>query len=335
MGESSPGKNGAGKNGGSVLVTGATGGIGYFVAERLARRGHRVVLAARDPRRAEAATTSIRRHVPRADLHVVPLDLADLGSVASAAAQVRAGEPLAALVANAALVSYGLRREAPRLTVDRVELHLGTAYLGHYALLAALLPRLEEWRTRVVHVGSLSARVPPGRAPWASLTDPRPEASMRSYARSKLAVTLLHRALAARLDGGGGAVSVLAHPGTAVDVLTPARDGIPASQPTEIGPLSRLLVRGMHGKDGGARVLVHAATDPGVRNGDVWGPGGRWQLSGPPVRVRMGVPRRADTLTGELLRVSAALTGLVLAGDGGDQGPLAQPWPPRSTATAS
>lgn len=329
------GESGMGDSGGSVLVTGATGGIGYFVAERLARRGHRVLLAARDPGRAEAATTSIRRHVPGADLDVVPLDLADLGSVAGAVAQLRSGEPLGALVANAALVSYGLRREVPRLTADGVELHLGTAYLGHYALLAALLPTLEGWRTRVVHVGSLSARVPPGRSPWVRLTDPRPEASMRSYARSKLAVTLLHRALASRLDGAGGAISVLAHPGTAVDVLTPARDGIPASQPTQIGPLSRLLVHGMHGKDAAAEVLVHAATDPLVRNGDLWGPGGRGQLSGPPARVRMGVPRGADALTEELLRVSAALTGLVLAGGGGDAGRPPQPWPPRSTATAS
>ncbi|GGK68103.1 short-chain dehydrogenase [Ornithinimicrobium pekingense] len=316
-----------------VLVTGATGGIGYFVAEQLARKGHRVVLAARSAERAEAATAIIQRLVPGADLEVVLLDLADLGSVAAAAERLAAGEPLATLVANAACVSYGLRREPPRVTADGLELHLGTAYLGHYALLARLLPRLQAWGTRIVHVGSLGARLPVGRSPWDRLTTPRPEAPLRSYARSKAGVTLLHHELARRLTGTSAASSVLAHPGTAVDVLTPGRHGIPASQPTEIGALSRLLVRGMHGKHDGAAVLVHAATDPEVRNGEVWGPAGRWQVSGPPARVHLPVPRRAGPLTRELLAVSEEVTGLALRfGPGGSPG---QPWPPRSTAKAS
>lgn len=311
---------------GRVLVTGATGGIGYFVAEQLAARGHPVVLAARSPQRAEAAVASIRAHAPEADLTVLPLDLADLASVAAAAARAADGPPLAALVANAAVVSYGLRREPPRLTRDGHELHVGTAHLGHYALLAALLPRLLPWGTRVVHVGSLSSRLPAGRSPWERVGAPRPEPSLRSYARSKLAVTLLHRELArllapapAVLGDMPRASSVLAHPGTAVDALGPVREGVPASQPTRLGPVSRTLVRPMHGKDGGAAVLVHAAVDPSVRNGDVWGPAGPGQLSGPPARVRLPQPRRAEQLTRELLRVSEELTGLSLAD------PLGQP----------
>src|SRR5690606_34258596 len=124
------------------------------------------------------------------------LDLADLASVAAAATRLAAGRPLTALVTNAAVVSYGVRREPPRLTADGYELHLGTAYLGHYALLARLLPRIEEWGTRMVHVGSLSSRVPVGRDPWSRLADPGREPSFVSYARSKVAVTLLHQVLA-------------------------------------------------------------------------------------------------------------------------------------------
>lgn len=311
---------------GTVLVTGATGGIGYFVAEQLAGRGHRVLLAARNPGKARAATESIHRHVPAADVEVVRLDLADLASVEAAVARLAVGEPLAGLVANAAVVSYGVRREAPRRTADGFELHLGTAYLGHYALLARLMPRLEEWGTRVVHVGSLSSRMPAGRSPWSHLTDPRPEPTFLSYARSKLAVTLLHHALArgpgpdptsaAALPDPGAPLlavaSVLVHPGVAVDVQTPARDGIPASQPTGLNPVSRILVRPMQGKDAGAALLVHAAVDPDVRSGEVWGPAGRWQLGGPPTRLTARPPRRAERLTRDLLEVSEALTGLAL-----------------------
>jgi NAD(P)-dependent dehydrogenase (short-subunit alcohol dehydrogenase family) len=294
---------------GTVLVTGATGGIGYFVAEQLAERGHRVIVAARNPDKARTARATLRSHVPGADVELVHLDLADLRTVVAAAAQLAATESLAGLVANAAVVSYGVRPGPPRLTADGLELHLGTAHLGHYALLAHLLPALERWGTRVVHVGSLSHRLPLGRDPWGTATDPRREPSLVSYGRSKLAVTLFGMELARRFAASGtAATSVLAHPGTAVDALTPERDGIPASQPTDLTAFSRLLTRGMHGKDGGAAILVHAATAPDVRNGDFWGPSGRGQLSGPPVLLRPPSPRRGARLTSALLRTSEDLT---------------------------
>ncbi|MFK5645225.1 SDR family NAD(P)-dependent oxidoreductase [Ornithinimicrobium sp. LYQ121] len=303
---------------GAVLVTGATGGIGYFVAEQLAERGHRVLVAARNPAKAQTARATLRRHVPGADVEIVHLDLADLRTVGAAATQLAAAEPLAALVANAAVVSYGVRPAPPRLTADGLELHLGTAHLGHFALLAHLRPALERWGTRVVHVGSLSHRLPLGRDPWGAASDPRREPSLVSYGRSKLAVTLFGMELARRFAAGAtAATSVLAHPGTAVDVLTPERDGIPASQPTDIGAFSRMLTRGMHGKDGGAKILVHAATAPEVRNGDVWGPSGRGQLSGGPVRLRPPSLRHADRLTGGLMRTSEELTGRWAALPGG------------------
>lgn len=295
----------------TAAVTGATGGIGYFVAEQLAARGMRVVLLARSAARATAATTSIRRHVPGAEVDVVPLDLADLGSVHRAADGLADGAPLSVLVANAAVVSYGLAPASPQLSADGLELHLATAHLGHYALVARLLPRLEQWGTRVVHVGSLSHRVPLGRSPWAVLERPRREPSFVSYARSKAAVTLFALELAARLAARGStAASVLAHPGTAVDVLTPVRDGIPASQPTDLSPVGRRLVRRMHGKDGGAAVLVHAATGGDVGNGEVWGPGGRWQLAGE--AVRLPAPAARPGLTAALLATSAEVSGVPL-----------------------
>lgn len=299
--------------GGRVLVTGATGGIGYFVAEQLAALGHEVVIGARHPGRAVAACASVRRQVPGAEVTAVPLDLADLRSVGAAVEELGAGRPLVALVANGAVVSYGLRPVPPRFTADGVELHLGTAHLGHYALVTRLLPHLESWGTRVVTVGSLSHRVPLGRDPWSVASAPRREPSFLSYARSKRAVTLFGMAIAARLRArGSAAASVVVHPGTAVDVLTPAREGIPASQPTVLGPVSRTLVRAMHGKDAGAAVVVHAATSPAVRSAEWWGPDGPGQLRGAPVRLAAPRPGRHGRTTSALLEVSEHLTAAVL-----------------------
>src|SRR5690606_27421600 len=138
---------------------------------------------------------------------------------------------------------------------------------------------------RLVHVGSLSHRIGRRPDPWQGAVAPRPEPSLFSYARAKLAVTLLASHLADALPGTHGPTSVLAHPGTAVDVLTPERDGIPPSQPTRLRRVDRALVRRMHGKDAAARILVHAAVSPAVGHGEHWGPGGAGQLSGPPARL--------------------------------------------------
>lgn len=312
-----------------VLVTGATGGIGYFVAEQLAGQGRPVVLAARNPAKAEAAVRVLDQHVPGARVEVLDLDLADLSSVAAAAARLAAGPPLAALVANAALVSYGVRRPAPtRLSTDGVELHFATAHLGHYALLAALAPQLCAWGTRLVHVGSLSHRIAPRQDPWGGVVGPRPERSLLSYARSKLAVTLLAAHLARVLPESHGPASVLAHPGTAVDALTPERDGIPASQPTRLRRVDRALVSRMHGKHDAATVLVHAATAGGVAHGEHWGPAGTGHLSGPPVRLAPPRAWGASAACASLLALSERLTGLRLELEQDGTGPGSRPSQP-------
>lgn len=320
---------------GTALVTGATGGIGYFAAEQLAAAGHHVVLAGRNPDRLDRAAAAVRRHVPGARLSLVRVDLADLASVASAAAAIAEGRPLGALVANAAQVSYGLRPEPTRSTVDGHELHLGTAHLGHYALVARLWPQLEQWGTRLVHVGSISHRLALRRPePFAPALDPgAAEPSLLSYARSKLAVTLFGLVLADGLAAAGSSVSsVVAHPGVSVDRLTPPRDGIPPSQPMgeTVGAVVtvRLGARLMHGKDAGARVLVHAATSPQVRNGEVWGPSGRGRLNGEATRLRPHPRLRDPHLVHELLGLSRRLTGLDLP----LLGPRAGDHPGRDTA---
>lgn len=297
----------------TVLVTGATAGIGYHAAEQLAAAGHRVLLAGRDPQRSDTARASILRHAPGADVEIVPLDLADQVSVARAAAQL-AQQPPDAVIANAALVSYSLRPEEPQRTAEGIELHFATAFLGHYALIARLLPQLEERGSRIVLTGSLSHRLPLGKDPWSRVVLPRREPSFVSYTRSKQAVTILGMALARSFAvRSAAAACVLAHPGVAVDVLTPAREGIAATQPMDISPISRAVVSRTHGKDAGAAILVHAATAPGIRNGDCIGPSGPRQLSGPP-RTIPPPPGRPRYLVADLLSLSAEITGVGLPG---------------------
>lgn len=299
----------------TVLVTGATSGIGYFTAEQLAGLGARVILAARNPERAAAATASIERHVPGAVVVRERLDLADLASVRSAAASLAEEPRIDAIVANAGVIGYPgtAPRAVPSATADGFEIHFGTNHLGHFALIAALSARLPDWGTRVVHVGSLSHSL--AKPPFDNAARPSPERDFTLYARSKLAVTMFGFELARRFAAAGStATSVVAHPGAAVDVLASTREGVPATQPpVEAGWRRALVAALLHGKDAAARTLVHAAGAPDVRNGDFWGPAGAFEVRGAPARRR---PRRKalDPAAGAaLVRLSEDLTGVRLA----------------------
>ena len=121
-----------------AVVTGANGGIGLETATVLAQRGGTVVLACRDERKADQAASQIRSAAPGADVRLVHLDLASLGSVRQAADEILASCPrLDLLINNAGVMYVPFQR-----TEDGFELTFGTNHLGHFALTGLLLPRL-------------------------------------------------------------------------------------------------------------------------------------------------------------------------------------------------
>lgn len=301
-----------------VVVTGGSTGLGYFTSEHLARLGAKVVIAARDADRAESARRSIELHVPGAQVQHVPLDLARLDSVHGAGEQLAALPRIDTLVANAAVVALpdwskpkSERGHRPLTTADGLELHWGTNHLGHFALIAHLLPALLASGGRVVHVGSvIHSRV---REPADAV--PRPDeaqSDLAKYARSKLAVMTFGFELARRLEAHRSETSsVVAHPGTAVDTLSPAR-AIAVNQPA-VSPVTRTLVRSFaHGKHRGAMPLVTAAASPEARNGDYWGPAGWQQLRGRPARLSPHAVALDPEVAGRLIARSEELAGIRL-----------------------
>ncbi len=293
----------------TVVVTGASAGLGYHAAEQLAAAGHRVVLATRNPEKAAAAERSIRRYVADADLGHLHLDLADLDSVRAAADTLAESGPVDAVLNNAGVVGSSTRQS----TAQGHELQVGTNHLGHFAWTALVLPLLEPVAGRVVHLGSIAHR-------FTSLDRRDPLATgryegHRQYARSKLAVMLFGFELAQRLAASGSAVSsVVAHPGLAVDSLAPAR---PEVTPARSEPSWWRLGNGWvdQGKDAGATPLVHAAVGADVRSGEYWGPDGALQLRGAPAVVA-AQPRAHDrTEAARLWRASERATGVSFALD--------------------
>ncbi|WFE97627.1 oxidoreductase [Micromonospora sp. WMMD987] len=287
------------QHGRTAVVTGANSGLGLVTAAALAHRGAHVVLAVRDPAAGRQAARRIGGTV-----EVRELDLASLASVRAFAARLAADHPvLDLLVNNAGAVLLGPRRTS----VDGHELHLATNLLGHFALTGLLLGNLAAaGAARVVSLSSITHRN--AHLDFADLMGERGYRGTTAYGRSKLATTVFGVELDRRLRAAGSPVlSVLAHPGVTRTNLTPrawehrgrwgrviARLGLLATQPVERGALPQL----------------RAATDPGVRGGQFFGPARFFQTRGPVTEVRYS-PEAADPVVGRRLWTAAEeLTGV-------------------------
>jgi protochlorophyllide reductase len=199
----------------SVIVTGASSGLGMVAAGELARAGHHVILGCRSVQRGRAAAATILTATPGASVETVELDLASLASVRAAARDLVAGSahrpPLRAVVCNAGIqVVDGVQRSA-----DGYELTFATNHLGHFLLVQLLLEQVAE-PARVVFVSSGTHFGPPRSigfpAPhWAdpevladadaAALDASPRAGRVRYATSKLANIYCTYELARRLTG--------------------------------------------------------------------------------------------------------------------------------------
>jgi retinol dehydrogenase-12 len=231
----------------TYLITGANAGIGYATALELARRGGRVHIACRSRAKGETAAAAIASAAGAGQVSFLRLDLADLASVRSGAAEFLAlGEPLHVLVNNAGV---GGQRG---LTADGFELHFGVNHLGHFALTQALLPALRQASgARIVNVASDAHYQATGinfetlRYRTKSLT------GLPEYAVSKLSNVLFTQELARRLDGSGVTAYAL-HPGVVASQIW-RRVPWPARQ---------IMTRKMLTIEQGARTSVYCATSP-------------------------------------------------------------------------
>ncbi|MEY2570525.1 MAG: hypothetical protein QOE63_875 [Acidimicrobiaceae bacterium] len=285
----------------TVLVTGANAGLGLEASKVFARRGARVLLACRNQQKAEAAATEVRAAAGgTADVDIVPLDLASLDSVASAAKLVRDQESrLDLLINNAGLMAIDESK-----TEQGFEMQLGVNHLGHFALTAQLAPLvLSTPGSRIVNMSSMGHRM--GRLRLDDLFfEQRGYDRWRPYFQSKLANILFTAELQRRLaEAGAGTIALAAHPGGSHTDL-----GFEGSGATN--KLFRPFVRFTQPASIGALPLVRAAVDPEARGGQFYGP--RWVVRGyPRVETPSRRARRADDARALWAR-SEDLTGLTV-----------------------
>lgn len=142
---------------GSVVITGASSGLGLATAKALAESGKwHVIMACRDFLKAERAAKSAG--IQKENYTIMHLDLASLDSVRQFVDNFRrSGRPLDVLVCNAAV--YLPTAKEPTFTAEGFELSVGTNHLGHFLLSRLLLDELKRSdypSKRLIIVGSIT-----------------------------------------------------------------------------------------------------------------------------------------------------------------------------------
>lgn len=264
----------------TFIVTGATGGIGYFAAEQLAASGAEIVLASRSDAKLRLAEASIRDRVPGASVRRVVIDLASLDAVDRAADELRALPRLDGVLLNGGAMAGGRRA----VTADGLPLLLGTHVVANVRLLASILPSLiatgeaHGSMSRVVHTST--GFVQQFRV---GVDDVRAASPIwvAAYTKAKTVTEVFAFELERRLRASALPVaSLVVRPGVGVDAKTPERPGIrDATTPYQRNPYTPWA----QGKDTAAWSAVRALTDPAAAGGEYYAPAGR--LRGLPIRI--------------------------------------------------
>ncbi|WP_030377669.1 MULTISPECIES: SDR family oxidoreductase [unclassified Streptomyces] len=269
-----------------AVVTGASDGIGLGLATRLAAAGAEVLLPVRNPRKGQAALDAIRARVSGADVSRRTLDLSSLTSVRALGETLLAEDrPIHLLVNNAGVMTPPERQT----TADGFELQFGTNHLGHFALVARLLPLLRAGRARVTSQISVAANQ--YAINWEDLNWERSYDGRRAYSQSKIALGLFGLELDRRSAAGDwGITSNLSHPGVAPTSLLAARPELGRAKDTVgVRVIRALSARGiLLGTVRTAQLpALYAATSPEAERGAFYGPSGPGHLGGPPAPQKL------------------------------------------------
>jgi NAD(P)-dependent dehydrogenase (short-subunit alcohol dehydrogenase family) len=273
----------------TVVITGATSGIGEVAAIELARKGARIVAIARSKGRGEATLTRLNEQAPGLKHKMVYGDLAELAEMKRVAAEIAASEPRIDVLINNAGALFSKRE----LTRDGFERTFALDHLSYFVVTAGLRERLlASGPARIVNTSSDAHR-----AAQLDINDLQTEkyTGVQAYARAKLENILFTRELARRLKGTGVTANSL-HPGVVATRFGEESGGI-------VGSLLKVVQVFAISPEKGAETIVYLASSPKVAgaNGEYF------------YKCKPKMPTRAaqdDRLAAALWAKSVALTGV-------------------------
>eukprot|EP01018_Ginkgo_biloba_P032425 Gb_01341 [translate_table: standard] len=201
----------------TAVITGATSGIGAETARVLAKRGARLIIPARNLKRAEDVKARIQKESPGADIMVLELDLSSFASIRRFATMLEdLGLPINILINNAGKFCHEFE-----LSEDGFEMTFATNHFGHFLLTQLLLNKMVETARetgiegRIVNVSSVvHTWLGKDGIQFQELRNPKRYNATRAYSQSKLANVLHAKELASRLKRMKANVTANAvHPG--------------------------------------------------------------------------------------------------------------------------
>ena len=221
----------------SVLITGASSGIGATYAERFARRGHDLVLVARDKARLEALATHLRQQY-RVAVDVLQADLTQSSDLEVVEARLRDDSSIGILINNAGIAQSGgfLEQTAQSLTTI---IALNTVALTRLA--SAIAPRLvQAGEGAIINIGSVVGLAP--------------EFGQSVYAATKAFVQLLSQGLSHELSPKGVYVQAVLPAATRTEIWE--RAGIDINVLPEVMEVGELVDAALVGFDRRERVTI-------------------------------------------------------------------------------
>jgi len=233
----------------TVVITGATSGIGEVAAIRLAEQGARIVFTARDQARADATMAALKKANPAAGHAFHLADLSRLSEMKRVGAEL-AREPQIDVLINNAGALFNKRQE----TADGLEMTFALNHMAYFVVTNLLLSKLKPG-ARIVTVASNAHRG--ARLDFDDLQSRRSYTGFAVYSRSKLCNILFNRELARRLSGSGVTANAL-HPG-----FVATRFG------NDSGGLMRAVLKvakpiGAISPEEGAQTIIYLASAPEV-----------------------------------------------------------------------
>lgn len=262
-----------------AVVTGASDGLGFGLAGRLARAGAEVIMPVRNAEKGAAAAARIRTATPGATVSTRPLDLASLDSVAALGRTLNEeGRPIDIWINDAAVMMPPTRH----VSADGFELQFAVNYLGHFALVASVLPLLRAGHARVTTMSSVGARA--GRFTFDDLQSEQRYSAIQAYNQSKLAIMMFALELDRRSRANGwGITSNAAHPGLTVTNLQGSGPNMGRTNASSLSRWFPMMARFpflIQQVDTGILPALFAATSPDAKGGTYYGPDGWAHLTG-------------------------------------------------------
>ena len=235
----------------TVVATGATSGIGEVAVTKLAAMGARVVLVARNAKRAEATLARLEQVAPGRGHRAHTGDLSLMSETRRVGEAIAASEARIDVLVNNAGAMFSERR----ITAEGLELTFALNHMAYFVLTQALRPRLiASAPARIVSTASTAHSR--ARLDFDDLQSAGAYSGWKAYCRSKLCNILFTRELAQRLAGTGVSANSL-HPGFVASRFGDEAGGWIG----RVFPLVKLLAIS---PEAGADTIVYLASSPEV-----------------------------------------------------------------------